>query len=1069
MIVLIVQMQAAFAQSSVKGQVTDTIGTPLAGVSVLIKGAKKGASTDQQGNFSLAVKSGTILVFSSVGFIQSEQKVEEGEAVIVRMVPAATNVTEVVVTALGIKKEKRKLGFATQEVSGNSLEKAREANVLGSLSGKVAGLTTYSSGTLFENVGIYLRGRTPLIVVDGIATRGDSWNLNADDIENINVLKGPAAALLYGSIGSEGAIQITTRKGKAGANGVEVEFNETVQVQAGFLKLPKTQNQYGMGSGGQYAFIDGQGGGSVPGGSQWNDNYGYVYGPKLNQKASTSSGFLEVPQYNSPFDADNLFTFEENGITGQSHYKPMPLITRNQNNLKSFLRNELLNTINVNISGKSDKGNYRISLSHLYQKGQVPNTKLNSTTLNLAGSLKASDKVRIESNISYNRQYTPNYPRTGYGPSNHFYNILLWMGPEIDINDMRDYWKPAGGITTGSGFTPYGIKDIQQSTYNYTWYNNPWFIANEYLRGYVADVINAQASITYDVSKDLNLVVRSGGTMKFWASDLKTPYSFIDYAANKAPFGQYSIGKSSELRFVTDALLTYNKKFLSDFEATVTVGGSERYDHASGLSSSTTLGLNVPRAYSLSQSRGPVVSSNYLAEKEVRSVYGIVDLGYKNMVFLNLSGRNDWSSSLPKPNNSFFYPSASLGLVVSEMVKMPAVVSFVKLRGAWADIRTDFGAYATLPTYSTGQRWNSAPSLSLPGSVYADDIKPNRTISRELGLEAKFLKNRIGFDVAYFNYLEKDFLRQIPYSVASGYNSIWRNGDVLNRKGLEVVLNATPIKSKNLKWDILVNYSNVRNYIKEFYGGAEQRGLLKVGDRVNVDWQNGDGRGYNITGYKWQRSADGQIVYKDGHPQYVDQVVVLGLQEPDWEIGISNSFTYKNFNFSFQFDGRVGGKLYNGVEEKLYEAGNHISTANSYRDDAYLGNATYTGNGVVVTGGDVTYDFQGNITSDTRKFGANTDKVNYLDWVGETYNNGITEALLYKRTFIKLREVQLGYTFAPKILKKTPFKSANLSVVGRNLLLFTKVPYMDPDAATVGTNISEPSYRNIGINLNLKF
>ncbi len=1047
MTVLMSFIKEANAQKIIKGLITDSSGSPLAGVTVSVKGSDKGTNSDEKGNFSIAIPPGATLVFTNVGFVPTEIKTSNSDFINIHLQHAIALNTEVVVTALGIRKEKRSIGFATQEVKGATLEKAREPNVLSGLTGKVAGLTIYNSSTLFENQAMYLRGASTLLVVDGIVTQGDSWNLNPDDIENITVLKSNAAALLYGSPGINGAIQITTKKGKAGGNGTEISVNQTVQFKGGALNIPKVQTEYGMGWDGYYAYIDGHGGGG------WYDNYGYVWGPKLNQKdPTTASGWMEVPQYNSLYDPNQLFEFHQRGFTDYSHYKPIPWITRNTNNLGTFLRNELLTTTNVNISGKSDKADYRISVSHMYQKGQVPNTKVNSTTLNLSGSVKVTNRIKAEANISYNRQYTPNYPQTGYSPTNYFYNILLWMGPEVNVNDLRNYWQP-------------GKEGQQQFTYNYSWYNNPWLLANEYLRGYTNNVAVGQASINYDITNDLNFTVRSGGTINSAFSDLKTPYSFINYGSSAAPFGQYSLGTNNNLLFVTDAILTYKKSFLKNFGAVARIGASDRYLNSTWLNSSTSGGLQVPGTYNLANSRNPATTSNKLSEKEVKSIYGSADISYKNMAYLNVSLRNDWSSALQKPYNSFLYPSMSLGLIISEMVKFPEVISYTRIRGAYADVSSDPDPYFTTPVYNSGTRWNGSPSLNLPGTIYDPAIKPNRTISREVGLEMKFLKNRVGFDVTYFNYLDKQSIRQVPISQASGYTSLLVNGDVYNRKGLEIVLTGSPIRTKDLKWDVTLNYGMVRNYVKELYGGLKQRDMIKVGDRINVDWKN---QGYNYSGYAWERSPDGKIVYENGQAQYINQQVVLGLQEPDWQFGFSNNVSYKNFNLSFSFDGRVDGVMYNGVEAKLYEGGQHTATANKYRDDSYAGKSTYVGDGVVVTSGAVTYDFQGKITSDTRKFAPNTTPVKYIDWVFNTYVNGIDDAVLYKRTFVKLREVVLSYNLSSKLLSKTFIKSASASIVGRNLFLFTKVPFMDPDGYS-GTTLAEPTYRNIGINLNLKF
>jgi hypothetical protein len=566
-----------------------------------------------------------------------------------------------------------------------------------------------------------------------------------------------------------------------------------------------------------------------------------------------------------------------------------------------------------------------------------------------------------------------------------------------------------------------------------------------------------QASITYTPIKDLDILIRTGGTVNNAFGDLKTPYSYINYTA--APFGQYSVNRSDNVRLVTDVMVTYKKKFLKDFDATIAVGGSNRYEMSRSQNSSTSGGLAIPATYNLSNSRDPVSTSNSISEREVRSVFGYADIAFKRMVYLNVSLRNDWSSTLQKPNHSFFYPSTSLGVIISELMEMPQFISLVKIRGSLADISADFTPYGTIPVYANGIRWNGIPSLNLPGIIYDDAIKPNKTIGREAGLEMRFLKNRIGLDVTYFNYLDKNSIRDVPLSLASGYNTLRVNGDIYTRKGIEVVVNGTAIKKQHFSWDITANYSTVRKRIKEFYGGLQERDGLKIGDRQDT-----------YRGWAWEKSPDGQIVHDatTGRPVYINQQVNLGNYEEDWSFGITNELKYKNLSLSFLFDGRIGGLLYNGVETKMYEGGNHTNTVNHYRDEAYLGQKTYVGQGVVVTSGSVTYDVQGNIISDTRKFAPNTTAMNYIDWVFDTYVNGIDEPVLYKRSFVKLREVILSYTFNNNLLKKTPFKAASISFVGRNLALFTKVPFMDPDGYT-GYSLAEPSYRNLGVNLNLKF
>jgi TonB-linked SusC/RagA family outer membrane protein len=1050
----------------VRGYIKDPDGNSLAGATITEKGTDNAVIAGSRGDFSITVKEDAVLIISYIGFETQERRVQGLKSIDVILSPIDKSTSEIVVTALGIRKERAKISYATQEVKGATLEKAPESNIANNLIGKVAGLNILSKTNLFENPEIFLRGKTTLVVIDGVPTDKDNfdfWSLNPNDIENINVLKGTAAGALYGSLGINGAIMITTKKGKAGSKGVEVSFNSTTQFQAGFLRVPKTQDQYGMGWSGYYAFVDGKGGGG------WYDDYGYVWGPKLNvPNSSNPSGFEEYPQYNSPYDPDNLYSFTQAGYTDQSHYKPLPGITRGKNNLKNFLNNELLTTNNVSISGKNENADYRISVTHMFQKGQVPNTKLNSTTVSLSGGLKVSEKLKLESILSYNKQYTPNYPQTGYGANNFFYNILLWMGPDVDIMDLKNYWQPSGGRSDGSGvFIPYGVKNVQQFNYNYTWYNNPWYLANESLNGYNNDVITGQVNATYDITKDLSFFVRSGIITNNALSTLKTPKSYV-YYGNGELDGNYSERRLNNFQVVSDALATYKKTFFNNFNATVSAGASSRFNSNGNLFSQTN-GLNVPVNYNLSNTIGAVRSTNLRAEKKVNSVFGYLDADYKNMVFIGVTARKDITSTLQKPNNSYFYPSASVGIIPTSIIKFPGFFSYAKLRASWSKVSTDNvelepgniyrNWYATLPVYETGPRWNGTnASLNLPGTLIQKDIKPNTTLSQEYGAELRFLKNRLGIDFTYFTYTDKDFAITAPVSSASGYNFQLVNGDKINRKGIELVLTGNPVKTKNFRWNISANYSTVHEYVKEYYGNDSIRNGIKVGERRDV-----------FRGWDWERSPDGQIVYgSNGFPQYIDHEVNIGHTDADYIFGITNNFSYKNLGIGFSFDGRIGGVMYNGLEQKLYEGGMHPGTANTYRDDAYAGKKTFTGPGVVVTSGSVQYDVQGNIISDSRKFAPNTTAVNYIDYIFATYVNGIPGANMNKRSFVKLREVVLSYNVNPGVLQKTPFTSASISLTGRNLLLFTDVPFMDPDGYS-GSSLAEPTYRNIGVNINLKF
>lgn len=1055
----------------ITGTVVDEKNMSMPGVSVKVKGTTTGLVTDANGHFKLTVPDhNAILVFSFIGYKVKEMPVGGNNDITVVMEPLPQGLTEAVVTALGIKKSSEMISYATQTVKGTELQTAPETNVAANLVGKVAGLDIHTKSTMFESPDIYLRGSAALVVIDGVPTDKNTfnfWSIDANNIESVTVLKGTSAAALYGADGINGAIMITTKTGKDGSNGTEVTVNTSNQFQGGFLKLPKTQTQYGMGWNGYYAFIDGNGG------DGWEDNYGYVWGPKLNQ------GLL-VPQYNSTYNPNQLYTFTEAGYNGTSHYEPLPLITRGTHNLQNFLNNEYITTDNISFSSKTDNSDFHASLTNVYQKGQVPNTQLNATTFNLAGSVKVSDKLKVQAILSYNYQNSPNYPAnatsasggSGAGPGDYFYDILLWMGPDVDIRDMRNYWQPSGP-NPRPGTAPYGTKNLQQFTYNYSWYNNPYFVAYENLNGYTNSVINAQVNANYSFTKDLNLMVRSAVSANNSQSSDQQPYSFIDNNFKTQLQGGYFLDQANNFQIISDALLTYKKNFLKNFHATITAGATTRYQKETALAEGTVGGLTEPGFYNLSASAGgPSTSSNSLAERQSSGILGYADVDYKSMIYLGITGRNDWVSDLPRPHNSFFYPSANIGFVVSRMVKLPDVISYLKIRGAWAQVSDNniniSGSnniyqdwYASLVTFQNGPRWNGTPSLSLPGTLIPPTLKPNTTISREVGTEISFFKNKLGFDFTYFNYNQKDFLVQAPISAASGYDYIYLNGGNTTRKGLEAMVKAVPVKTRNFAWDIAANWDKVHTYQGSYYGGATIENEIPVGGRTDA-----------VFARAWETDGHGNIVYDaNGNPVATPYNVHLGNADPNWEFGLSNTFTYKRFSLKISVDGRVGGIIYDGVQAQLYDAGNDPKEVNPYRDDAYLGKATYSPGGVVVKSGNVTYSpISGNIVSDTRTYEPNTTKVNYIDWVRNFYRggNGAYSAEIYNRTFVKLREVLLTYNFDSKLLQRVHIKAASASLTGRNLFLWTKVPDLDPDGYN-GYALPEPGYRNIGFNLNLKF
>lgn len=942
------------------------------------------------------------------------------------MTENAKALSEVVVTALGVKKERSKLGYVAQTVQGENLVKAREANLISSLTGRVAGLNINNSTDLFQEPTISLRGRKPLIVIDGIPDQSaDLFRVNADDVESVTVLKGANASALYGSIGQNGAIMITTKRGKG--NNLSIDVNSSTQIQPSFIRIPNVQTEYGAGYKGKYTYVDGSGGGQ--------EGSGWIWGPKLDQPdPTTPSGFFETPQFNSPRDP----------VTGK--LVPLPFLSRGKNNVEDFFQTGLISSNNISITQSSEKGSFRASASHIYQKGIVPNTDLNNSSFNVSGNYKLSDAFTIDARLNYNRQFTKNFPETGYGPTNYLYNLVLWTGADVSVQDLKDYWVP-------------GKEGIQQRNYNVSYYNNPYFQAYEYLRGYDKDNTYGSLNLNYKISPAFSVQFRNGLNAYGLNRTYKEPMSYIGYG-NKSR-GQFTVATQNYIDLVTDLIGDYNHTFSDKFKLHAQVGASNYYrNHKYG--STNTDGLSIPGFYNLSNSANPLQGSNAVEERRTSSVYAILDLEFLNAIYLTATGRNDVISTLPTNNNSFFYPSIGSSVVVSQLTKLPDWFSYLKARGSWSRVSSgtlgdDTYTYGYLPAFDKGTSWNSTPALTFGSLLKQANLTPQTSDSWEVGLDTKFFKNRLSVEATYYQTSDFNNIASPDISITSGYGSQLVNGNVYQRKGMEFVVNGTLLKSNDFQWDMAVNLSKYRRYLKEIYGGAETLGNLRVGDRTD-----------RIYGSVYQTNSQGQIIYgSNGFPLNDNFSRFIGNEGPDWTYGIENTFNYKSFTLKFLVDGRLGGLMYSTTNQKMWWGGTHPGTVNQYRVDANAGKATFVGDGVVVTSGTATYDAKGNITSDTRVFAPNAKAVNYIDYMIETSNAAYNNYNYFSQSFLKLREVTLGWQVPARLLGKSFVKGLDVSVVGRNLLLFSKMPNIDPDPAK--DNLQTPSTRSFGFNVNLKF
>ena len=1009
---------------TIQGKVTDkTTGKPLYGVAIQTFKTNRGTSTDTAGEFELHLeKPAKGLSVSYLGYTSKKIILNDPGYLDIQLSSSISDLDEVVVTALNIKKSKERIGYAVQEVDGKKLVKTQEPNVVSNLTGKVAGLTVFNSTEFFANPGLTLRGESPLIVIDGVPnTSTNLWEINGNDIESINVLKGPPASALYGSIGRNGAILITTKRGNEDGD-VQVEITSNTMFQTDFLRVPETQSKYGSGRNGVYVYSDGSGSGQ--------EGSGFSWGPRLDKPdPTTASGFVERVQYNSPIDPE----------TGERI--PIPWVSRGKNNLENFFRTGIVNNNTVAVTAGNEKKNIRVSLGNRYQRGIVPNTELTNSNFSIAGRLKYK-KFTADVSLNYNKQQTDNIPEVAFSSQSYIYNLALWMGANVDVRDLKDYWVQ-------------GQEGYQQRHYSTSFYNNPYFLANEFNRGYYRDVTYGQISLTYDFTNDLKLNVRNGFNYFSLDRNTKQPISFVrDFNRTQ---GNFSKSYRSEFEFNTDVYLNYERSLTDDINISSTLGASNLY-RSTTASTVSTNGLNVPDFYNLANSRNALTGSNFDAESRISSAYATLDIDFLNSIYLGFTGRNDWVTTLPQENNSFFYPSVSLSYVASKMFDLPEIISNLRLRGSWAEVSDASygGTYSHLESYNSGINWQNNASLTFPGNLISPNLDPQTSSAFEGGLVLGLLDNRLSFDTNFIFVRDFNNLTNAPISVASGFSSRLINANEFEKRGFELVARGSPIRNKDLSWDITFNLSQFRTYLTEIDQG-ENIGQLEEGDRAD-----------KLFTTVWQQTPDGRDIIGNNGINVRDPFNRhIGFSDPDWVYGFLNTFKYKNFDLFIGIDGREGGMAQSRTIRNMYWSGVHPETVNPFRAASSRGVSNYIADGVVVVDGEVEYDTDGNIVNDTREYAENTQVVNYEDYM-TTYHSRAYGNHYYDMSFIKLREVSLSYNFPSKMLENTFLKQATVSLIGRNLAIWSKVDYIDPDSGT-DLRLQTPSMRNFGIHFNAQF
>jgi len=999
-------------ETLIKGRVIDAVTKKgIQGVTIMVQNTAIGVTSAIDGTFKINAQKGAVLVVSFIGY---DQKIvsSSDEFLNVDLNITSLQLQDVVVTALGITSKKRALGYSVQEVKGEVMTQARETNLVNALAGRVAGVNIVNgSNSIGGSSKIVIRGETslagsnqPLFVVDGIpisnavstARNVDYGNaageINPDDIETITVLKGPTAAALYGSRASNGVVLITTKKGKSN-QGIGVTVNSTTSMEKVML-LPTYQNSYGQGTGGAYRIGDG----------------GRSWGPPLDGRE------MKVP-VNSEYPPTVGETIK---------WEPYP------NNVKEFYETGFTLTNSVAIAGGNDKGNFRVSYNNLKQTGLVPNTDQKRDNVSVNAGYKFTNKLTVNTTITYIETNSKNRTIIGYGNQSPVYT-WIWEGRQVRTDKMRDYWFK-------------GYEGTRPFTYNFKFNDNPYFGAYENLNGLKKARWLGNIMLNYQFTPELSLMLRTGLDQNMERHDTRR-------SAGTSAFqqGMYSLDKIMFQEKNADFLLSYEKEVSSNWNFKVSGGGNQMSQVQESFTN-TAGQLSIPGLYNLGNSAIPLVGTQYDSKYAINSLYGYANVAYKNAIFMDVTVRNDWSSSLPKAHNSYFYPSFSLSGVFSDFLHLPSnsALSYGKARLSWARVGNDTRPYRLRNVYGYSTAWSTFQTVSEPASIANADLQPEMLDTYELGTELRFFKNRLGIDFTYYNTVSKNQIINLAIDRTTGYTSHSVNAGKIQSHGFELMLNITPVKTKSFQWDLNLNWATNRAIVKELADGLDTYQLpsSQLSNQARVGGRMGD-----MYGTSFRTDPNGNIIFLNGIAQKDPTLKLIGNYNPDWTAGISNNFNYKGIIASFLLDWRFGGAFYPYMYTRGNEAGQLIESLEG-RENGIVGNG-------------VKLDASGKYVPNDVKVSAETYWGGYFNGANGTFNG----------TWMKLREVKLGYTIPKKWLKRMPVKDISIMIVGRNLALWTEVPHTDPDTSVMSgdsvvpgsENMSLPSSRSFGFNLNFKF
>ncbi|WP_291569201.1 SusC/RagA family TonB-linked outer membrane protein [Bacteroides sp.] len=1063
-------IQGAAQVTTVRGIVTtEEDGEPVIGASVIVKGTALGTVTDVNGRFELSglPPSATRLLISYISLMAKEVAI--APQVSVTLKSDTHLLDEVVVTALGISREKKALGYTAQEVKQDALVQGKDNNLLNSLSGKIAGVRITNTQGDVGSSRIVIRGETsiagenqPLFVVDGISVDNSQLNarssgrdfknaiadLNPEDIKTLTVLKGPNAAALYGARAAHGAIVITTKGGDKRQKGIGITLHSSTQVSF-VATLPEFQNLFGQGAGGRFSYVDGKGAGV-------NDGVDESWGPRLD------IGLL-IPQFDSPLDADG------NRVA-------TPWVSH-PNNVRDYFRMGISTNSGISVARGDDKYQFRVGYNYEKQVSIVPDAGTNKTNISLNTDYHLAKWIVVGATANYIVYTAPSLPgsATPSGSnvrSNSPMLQFLWFGRQVDTNSLKaDYTR----------------------NWNSSYYDNPFWSASYNTQSQERHRLIGDLHAEFRLTDGLNVRFR---TSTDWYNDRRKSKVKWGSAGAGSPYGSYAEDAYTVKENNTEVLATYIKQLNKNWGIDALLGFNVRNKQYENNYQAAPR-LAVADLYTLTNSRDPLTSSNDFYRLRQYGLYGSIQLDYRRWAFLNITGRNDWSSTLPVDNNSYFYPSVTASVLLSEAFGWRSkAVNYLKIRGGWSQVGADANPYQLATVFTSETAFNGNPLQSSSTIGMNPNLKPEKTSSIEAGFEAAFWDNRLYLDFTYYKTDSRNQILKLATTAASGYMSQVRNAGHIRNRGYEIQLGAVPIQtSKGFRWNLDLNYgANSSKVVK-----LDDEGLITsyqlYSSGIQILASVGEAYG-TLFGTSYVRDANGNVVVDaNGLPKISTTNKTLGKFTPDWTGGISNTFSYRSLSLSFLIDASVGGSIFSNTNKTGKYTGVLANTL-SGRDAEHGGLWYYTdamGNNVrlpespsysvssdglyyVQVNGQSTRVYQDGIMVEgvTESGSKNEEVVSAEKYYHRIYS--IAEANVYDASYVKLREVALSYRLPRLWTQKLHLQEASVTLTGRNLwTIYKSVPNIDPESALTTGNAqgveaySLPTTRSFGVNLSVKF